>query len=73
MQEKLKNCVCRMCSSYWPSEAAKMRHIKCYSPKESGVLCQDEASNYCETDHQIDRDGSLVEEGIDNSPSHSIH
>ena len=72
MQEKLKNCVCRMCGSYWPSEAAKKRHIKCHSLKESSVPCQDEASNYCEADHQIDRDGILVEEGIDDSPSHTV-
>ena len=50
-----------------------MRHIKCHSPKESGVLCQDEASNYCEADHQIHRDCILVEKGNDNSPSHSIY
>ena len=72
MQEKLKNCVCRMCGSYWPSEAAKKCHIKCHSLKESRVPCQDEASNYCEADHQIDRDGILVEEGIDDSPSHTV-
>ena len=65
MQEKLKNCVCRMCGSYWPSKAAKKRHIKCHLLKDRRVLCQDEASNYCEADHQIDRDGILVEEGID--------
>ena len=33
MKDKLKNGICEICNSYWPSKAAKDRHKKCHPKK----------------------------------------
>ncbi|CAB4000063.1 Sperm-associated antigen 17 [Paramuricea clavata] len=68
MQEKLMRCVCEKCGSYWPSEAAKHRHKKSHSVKESAA-CQAKDSD---TLGQDDVEEDVMEEEDNGSASHAM-